>query len=101
MQPGYGQQPAYAPPINNNLTISIISVFLFWPLAIPAIINATKVGTLQAQGDLAGAQHAADQAKKFAKLGIIIGGVLLGLSILLFCGSVILAATLDGTSSSY
>jgi len=102
MQPGYGQ-PAYAPQINNNMTLSIVSVFLFWPLAIPAIINAAKVNPLIAQGDFAGAQYAADQAKKFAKLGIIIGAVWIGLVVLFVCGTFILAAVAGsaGSSSGY
>jgi hypothetical protein len=73
-------QPVQPAPINNNLTIAIVSVFFFWPLAIPAIINATKVNTLLAQGNYPAAQYAADQAKKFAKLGIIIGAALVALS---------------------
>ena len=69
-------QPVQPAPINNNMVLAIVSVFFFWPLAIPAIINASRVNDLVARGDHAGAQHAAAQAKKFGKLGIIIGAVL-------------------------
>ena len=70
MQPGYPGQP---PQINNNMTMSIVSLFLFWPLAIPALINASKVNTLLQQGDYASAQAAAEQSRKWSKLAIIIG----------------------------
>ena len=53
MQPGYSGQPPQQ--IDNNMTMSIVSIFLFWPLAIPAIINASKVNGLVAAGDIAGA----------------------------------------------
>ena len=67
-------QPGYPPPqIDNNMTMSIVSIFLFWPLAIPAIINASKVNQLAAQGDYAGAQNAAEQSRKWSKLALIIG----------------------------
>jgi ABC-type sugar transport system permease subunit len=31
-------QPGQPPAVDNNMTMSIVSIFLFWPLAIPAII---------------------------------------------------------------
>jgi hypothetical protein len=71
MYPYQQQQPP--PQINNNMTMSIVSIFLFWPLAIPAIINASKVNTLLQQGDYAGAQAAAAESKKWSKLALIIG----------------------------
>jgi hypothetical protein len=78
MQPGY---PPQGPPpqIDNNMTMSIVSIFLFWPLAIPAIINASKVAPLLQQGDYAGAQNAAAESKKWSKLAIIIGIVWIAL----------------------
>lgn len=72
------------PQIDNNMTMSIVSIFLFWPLAIPAIINASKVNPLLQQGDYAGAQRAAAESKKWSKLAIIIGLVWLGV-VLLCC----------------
>jgi hypothetical protein len=80
MQPGYPPQPP--PQIDNNMTMSIVSIFLFWPLAIPAIINASKVNTLLQQGDYAGAQAASVESKKWSKLALIIGLVAWGISIL-------------------
>lgn len=76
MQPGYGSQPQ----IDNNMTMSIVAIFLCWPLAIPAIINASKVNPLLQQGDYAGAQTAATESKKWSKLAVIIGLSLWALS---------------------
>jgi hypothetical protein len=61
------------PAVDNNMTMSIVSIFLFWPLAIPAILNASKVNTLLAQGDVTGAQAAAAESKKWSKWAIIVG----------------------------
>jgi Interferon-induced transmembrane protein len=73
---GYPQQypPQGQPPqIDNNMTMSIVSIFLFWPLAIPAIINASKVNPALQTGDYATAQQAAAESKKWSKLALIIG----------------------------
>jgi hypothetical protein len=80
MQPGYQGQP---PQVDNNMTMSIVSIFLFWPLAIPAIINASKVNPLLQQGDYAGAQAAAAESKKWSKLALIIG--LIGWAVGIVC----------------
>jgi hypothetical protein len=66
----YGSQQ---PQIDNNLTMSIVAIFFFWPLAIPAIINANKVNPMLQAGDYAGAQAAATESKKWSKLALIIG----------------------------
>ncbi|WP_307804161.1 CD225/dispanin family protein [Micromonospora echinofusca] len=71
MQPGYQGQPPQQ--IDNNMTMSIVAIFLFWPLAIPAIINASKVKPLMEQGDYAGAQAALAASKKWSKLALIVG----------------------------
>ncbi|GIG57441.1 hypothetical protein Lfu02_18130 [Longispora fulva] len=72
-------QPNQPPQIDNNMTMSIVSIFLFWPLAIPAIINASKVNGFLAAGDYASAQQAATDSKKWSKLAIIIGLVWIGI----------------------
>ncbi|HEV2088578.1 MAG TPA: CD225/dispanin family protein [Cryptosporangiaceae bacterium] len=90
--------PGSSPQINNNLAISIVGLLLFWPVGLFALINAIKVNNLTAQGDYAGAQHAADQAKKFGKIAIIVGAGLYGLIIVFTCLSVILAAGAANTT---
>ncbi|GLY23232.1 hypothetical protein CA850_08660 [Micromonospora echinospora] len=71
MQPGYPQQPPQQ--IDNNMTMSIVAIFLFWPLAIPALINASKVNPLVQQGNYAAAQAAAAESKKWSKWALIVG----------------------------
>lgn len=90
----YGSQP---PQIDNNLTWSIVSIFFFWPLAIPAIINANKVNPLLVAGDFAGAQAAAAESKKWSKLAIIIGAV----SWVLCCVCYIVMIVLGGGLSAF
>lgn len=87
----YGQQPGPPPQIDNNMTMSIVAIFLFWPLAIPAIMNASKVNPALQTGDYAGAQHFAAESKKWSKLALIIGLIIWGLSIICCCGWFILA----------
>lgn len=73
---GYPPQqypPQGQPPINNNMTMSIVSIFLFWPLAIPAIIAASKVNPALQAGDYATAQQAAADSKKWSKWALIVG----------------------------
>src|SRR2546421_2372615 len=61
--------------VPNYLVPAIISIFCCWPLAIPAIIFATRVNSSVAAGNMAAAQEASAQAKKFMKLAFIIGSV--------------------------
>ncbi len=98
MQPGYPPQ-GQPPQIDNNMTWSIVSIFLFWPLAIPAIINASKVNPMLQQGDYASAQNAAAESKKWSKLALIIGGVLWGISLICCIGFSVLGAINAGNSS--
>ncbi|SCL19432.1 Interferon-induced transmembrane protein [Micromonospora nigra] len=97
MQPGYpSQQPQH---VDNNMTMSIVSIFLFWPLAIPAIINASKVNPLLQQGDYAGAQAAAAESKKWSKWAIIVGVAWLAIVLVCCLGGGLLGA-LSGSSAS-
>ena len=97
---GYPQQypPQGQPPVDNNMTMSIVSLFLFWPLAIPALINASKVNPALQAGDFAGAQQAAAESKKWSKLALIIGMCLWGIGLLCCVGS--LAFGLFGSAAS-
>ncbi len=60
-------------PVNNNLGWGIAGLILFWPVGLFALIKAIKVGSLQASGDIAGAQEAADSAKKLGKIAVWVG----------------------------
>ena len=70
--------------VPNYMVPAIISIFCCWPLAIPAIIFATRVNSSVAAGNMAGAQEASAQAKKFMKLAFIIGSICWVLFILFY-----------------
>ncbi|MDR1675867.1 MAG: CD225/dispanin family protein [Tannerella sp.] len=76
--------PGTPPPMPENYLVWAIltTVLCCLPLGIVSIINATKVSTLYAQGDYAGAQKAADDAKKWAMWGAIVGGIVVILYII-------------------
>ncbi|HZN18281.1 MAG TPA: CD225/dispanin family protein [Micromonosporaceae bacterium] len=97
MHPGY--PPQQPPQVDNNMTMSIVAIFFFWPLAIPAIINASKVTPLLQQGNYAGAQQAAAESKRWSKLALIIGIVLWVLSLLCCVGYAVVVAGSTATSS--
>jgi hypothetical protein len=90
MQPGY--PPQGQPQIDNNMTMSIVAIFLFWPTAIPAIINASKVNTLLQQGDYAGAQQAAAESKRWSRISLIVGLIWYGVVLLCCIGYFVLIA---------
>ena len=98
MQPGYPQQPQQPPAIDNNMTMSIVAIFLFWPLAIPAIINAAKVRPALQVGDYMTAQNAANESRKWSKLALIIGLVWYG--VVLICCVVLIAHGISAGSSA-
>ena len=59
--------------VPNYLVPAIISIFCCWPLAIPAIIFATKVNSQVAAGDIAGAEDSSKKAKMFSYIALGIG----------------------------
>ncbi|GAA1481237.1 hypothetical protein GCM10009624_16770 [Gordonia sinesedis] len=90
-QPAYGQpQPGYGaaapgPEPDNNLVWAILcTVLCCLPLGIVSIVKSTQVSKLWAQGDYAGAQKAADEAKKWAIWGAVIGVVVLVLIVIFY-----------------
>lgn len=97
--PPYPEQPAAQPatPPENNLVWAILSTVLCClPLGIVAIVKATQVNTLWAQGDVAGAQKSAEDAKKFAMWGAIAGVVVAVLYVVFFLVMGGLAASTSG-----
>jgi len=86
-------------PVPNYLVPAIVAIFCCWPLAIPAIIFATRVNSSVAAGDMAAAQEASAQAKKFMKLAFIVGSICWVL-LILFYVFIFGAAMLAGSSSS-
>lgn len=108
-QPQYGQpqygQPAYGAPggapgmePDNNLVWAILSTVLCClPLGIVSIVKSTSVSKLWAMGDYAGAQKAADDAKKFAMWSAIAAVAWWVIFVIIYV--VIIAAAVSSTST--
>lgn len=75
---------AGTPPDNNLVWAIICTVLCCLPLGIVAIIKSTKVKELWLSGDHAGAQKAADDAKKYSIWGMVAAGVLWLLYVIFF-----------------
>lgn len=70
-------------PDNNLVWAILCTVMCCLPLGIVAILKATSVEKLWHQGDYAGAQKAADDAKKYSIIGAIASAVFIVLYIIL------------------
>jgi len=91
--PPYDQTGAGAPP-NNNLVWAILSTILCClPLGILAIVKASQVNSLWAQGQYDAARKSADDARKWSVWGAVIG-LVLGIVYL------IVVIVVNGSSSS-
>ena len=88
MSDQWGPPPSGA-DIPNYMVLGILSIFCCWPIAIAALVNASKVNKLVAAGDIAGATAASASAKKFAIIAIVLGivGQILGW----ICAAIIIA----------
>lgn len=69
-------QPIGVPPENNLVWAILCTVLCCMPLGIVSIIKSTKVKELWLRGDTVGAQKAANEAKKWAIWGAVIGPVI-------------------------
>ena len=90
--PGYGAPGGYplAGKPDNNLVWAIVTTLLCClPLGVVAIIKSSSVDKLWAAGDVAGAQAAAEEAKRWSVWGMIAGGIW---TLLVVIGTVILFA---------
>jgi hypothetical protein len=117
---GYGQQPpgggygapppqqpygapggGYGGPPPNYLAWSIISIFLCWPLAIPAIIFATQVNGKFQMGDYAGAQDSSSKAKTFSLIATILGAISWVFAIIYWIFAIVLITKTSNDLSHY
>lgn len=73
-QPHYGGGPGGQKPHNNLVWGIVTTILCCLPLGVVSIVKATKVDTLWLQGDFAGAQKAADEAKQWAMYALF-GGI--------------------------
>lgn len=62
----------------------LVTLFCCLPFGIVGIINASKVSSLYAQGLFAEAQLASDNAKKWTKIGFIVGLVFIIIYMLIY-----------------
>lgn len=85
--PNGGAPVAPGTPVPNNVAIkshlplAIVSLLFSMIPGIVAVVYATKVSGLAAQGNLTGAQAAAKKAKIWAIVGICLGCVVITLQI--------------------
>ena len=68
------------PPKNYLVESILVTIFCCLPFGIAGIVNATKVESLYSAGDIAGAEAAAANAKKWTKIGLYVG---IGLAVLM------------------
>lgn len=61
------------PRVPSHMAWAIISIFLCWIFAIPAIVNAVRVDDRLALGDVPGARLASERAKMWATVATVIG----------------------------
>lgn len=82
--PGYPpQQPPAGQAPSNNLVIAIIGLIFCLLPGIFAVVKASQVNGLWAQGQYAEAQASADAAKKWGIASIILGVILVVINIII------------------
>ncbi|HET8613956.1 MAG TPA: CD225/dispanin family protein [Actinomycetales bacterium] len=81
--PVYGQQPVGTPPQNYLVWAILSTLFCCLPLGVVSIVFAAQVNSKWSAGDVAGAQDAAEKAKKFAMWSAIAAVAVIVLYVLL------------------
>lgn len=82
-------------PDNYLVWAILTTVMCCMPLGIVSIIKATSVDSLWASGDQAGAIKAAQEAKKWAIIGVIVSAVVWFLYIFIYLGIVVGAVLME------
>ena len=70
---GYQNPPSGPKPKNWLVESILVLLFCCWPLAIPAIIAASKVDSTYATGNYQGALDASDNARKWVIASFVVG----------------------------
>lgn len=70
-------EPYGTPPKNWLVESILVTLFCCLPFGIVGIINAANVNTKWTAGDYEGAERSAAEAKKWTKIGFIIGIVVI------------------------
>ena len=99
MEPTNYQNPTEfnMPPKNWLVESILVTVLCCLPFGIAGIINASKVEVLFLSGDIAGANKAAADAKKWTMYGLFTGLSVIVLYVLLYVLFILLA--ISGTAS--
>ncbi len=66
------------PPPDSNIGWAIASLILCWPFCIPAFIASSKVSSFWVYGQRDEAYRASADAKKWGRIGVIVGCCLIG-----------------------
>jgi len=82
---------------SSNIGWAIGALLLFWPLCIPAFISSSKVSTLWFSGQFSQGLQASQDAKKWGRLGVIIGAGLTVLFVIIYVIIIIAAIHATGT----
>lgn len=64
------------PDIPNHLGWAIVSLILFWPTGIPAIVYSTRVDNRIMLGDMAGAYESSRKARVFSIISTVVPAVI-------------------------
>lgn len=94
------QQPGGMPPDNYLVWAILSTVLCCIPFGIVSIVKSTQVNNKWALGDVAGAQQAAADAKKFAIISAI-AAVIFWILYMVFFGFAIFNAAKRGQFNSY
>lgn len=84
--------------IKNHMVWAVLSIFMFWPTGVPALLNAIKVNSAAGRGDLALAQEASVRAKKWCKISTIIWVIVM---ILVIVGTILGFCAMSKATSYY
>jgi hypothetical protein len=89
---GYGahafqQSPIGSPPQNYLVWSILTTLFCCLPFGIAAIVKSSQVDGLWRSGDVAGAHKASADAKKWATVSAVIGGVVIAIYLIALVGS--------------
>jgi hypothetical protein len=95
--PPYGSPygPPGQPP-SGHLGWAITAIIFFWPLAIAAFINYSRVEGRWYRGDFAGAQQASDAVKRYGVIALCVGLAIIVLYIILFAVAFSTTSTCTG-----
>ena len=103
-QPGWqGPQPGWQgrPEPDNHLVWAILcTVLCCLPFGIVSLVYSNKVSGLWSQGRWAEAQAAADNAKKWAIIGAIVGAVFAVIIVLLWVSFAVFVSDLPVTTTT-